>query len=97
MGTGENYSRDDSVGTWVTQAKNCKLEKIAKLNQQLQQQDQDLRIFLNKAIINEETEKEWLILVFQDPHYSVQTLIQEAMNNPGKVSLGMWSLSSLKL
>lgn len=49
--------------------------------------DQDLRIFLNKAVISDETEQEWLIMVFQHPPYAVQTLVQEAMRNPGKITL----------
>lgn len=72
--------------------------EIAKNEPPTGSTDNELRAFINKAVLTtEDLEKDWLILVIQDPKYAVQTLIHEGINNPGKLDLVCRLISTLPL
>jgi hypothetical protein len=49
--------------------------------------EQNLRTFVNKAVDVQESLKEFLILVFQDPFKVVNSVLKEATDNAGKINL----------
>ena len=57
--------------------------------------EQELRSFINRAVSGDDNDKEWLILVFQDEMFAVETLVREAINNPGKVEFAVNLLQAL--
>ena len=57
--------------------------------------EQELRSFFNRAVSGDDNDKEWLILVFQDEMLAVETLVREAINNPGKIELAVNLLQAL--
>ena len=59
--------------------------------------EQNLRSFLNMTVTDEDYEKEWLILVFQNPKESVETLLKEGIENAGKLNLVVELLQKLPI
>ncbi len=72
----------------LEQVQNLLVEKLTSGQVYKHNIEDEARIFLNKTVTQSDNfEKDWLVLVYQNPRLALDIIVLEACDNPGKIDL----------